>query len=85
MPVKDDSHIISKIDIFHSTKCKEIYTTHHSIRACFGVKDFALSPEPNGGANILAHQIRISMVLPWDRKSYPTQAILPRTSSNVIM
>ena len=33
----------------------------------------------------LAHRIRISEILPWDRKSYLTHAILPRTSSNVIM
>ena len=33
----------------------------------------------------LAHQIRISEILPWDRKSYPTHAILPRTSSNFKM
>ena len=33
---------------------------------------------------ILAHRIRISEILPWDRKSYLTHAILPRTSSNVI-
>ena len=29
--------------------------------------------------------IRISEILPWDRKTYLTHAILPRTSSNVIM
>ena len=29
----------------------------------------------------LAHRIRISEMLPWDRKSYLTHAILPRTSS----
>ena len=34
---------------------------------------------------ILAHRIRISEILPWDRKAYPTQAILPKTSSNVLM
>ena len=34
---------------------------------------------------ILAYRIRISEILPWDRKSYPTHAILPRTSNNVIM
>ena len=34
---------------------------------------------------ILAHRIRISEILPWDRKSYLTHAILPRTPSNVIM
>ena len=34
---------------------------------------------------ILAHPIRISEILPWDRKSYLTHAILPRTSSNVIL
>ena len=28
----------------------------------------------------LAHQIRISEILPWDRKSYLTHAILPRLS-----
>ena len=27
----------------------------------------------------------ISEILPWDRKSYPTHAILPRTSSNIII
>ena len=31
-------------------------------------------------SNILAHRIRISEILPWDRKSYLTQAILPRLS-----
>ena len=34
---------------------------------------------------ILAHRIRISEILHWDRRSYLTHAILPRTSSNVIM
>ena len=29
---------------------------------------------------ILAHRIRISKILPWDRKSYLTHAILPRLS-----
>ena len=29
---------------------------------------------------ILAHQIRISEILPWDRKSYLTQSVLPRLS-----
>ena len=33
----------------------------------------------------LAHRIRLSEILPWDRKSYLTHAILPRMSSNVIM
>ena len=33
----------------------------------------------------LAHRIRFSEILPWDRKSILTHAILPRTSSNVIM
>ena len=30
--------------------------------------------------DVLAHRIRISEILPWDRKSYLTQAILPRLS-----
>ena len=29
---------------------------------------------------ILAHRIRVSVILPWDRKSYLTHAILPRLS-----
>ena len=34
-----------------------------------------------GGINtFLAHRIRISEILTWDRKSYLTQAILPRLS-----
>ena len=33
---------------------------------------------------ILAHRIRVSEILPWDRKSYFTYAILPRMSSNII-
>ena len=33
----------------------------------------------------LAHRIRITEILPWDRKSYLSHAILPRRSSNVIM
>ena len=33
----------------------------------------------------LVHRIRISEILPWDRKSYLTHVILPRASSNVIM
>ena len=33
----------------------------------------------------LAHPIRKSEILHWDRKSYLTNAILPRTSSNVFM
>ena len=28
----------------------------------------------------VAHQIRVSDILPWDRKSYLTHAILPRLS-----
>ena len=32
------------------------------------------------GRCFLAHRIRISEILPWDRKSYLTQAILPRLS-----
>ena len=32
------------------------------------------------GTGILAHRIRISEILPWDRKSYLTHAILPRLS-----
>ena len=32
------------------------------------------------GFRILGHQIRISEILPWDRKSYLTHAILPRLS-----
>ena len=32
------------------------------------------------GTNFLAHRIRISEILPWDTKSYLTQAILPRLS-----
>ena len=35
--------------------------------------------------HILAFRIRISEILPWDRKSYLAHAILPRTSSNAIM
>ena len=34
--------------------------------------------------NILAHQIRISEIVRWDRNSYLTHAILPRMSSYVI-
>ena len=30
--------------------------------------------------NLPAHQIRISEIVAWDGKSYPTQAILPRLS-----
>ena len=33
----------------------------------------------------LVHAIRISAILRWDRKSYLTNAILPRTPSNVIV
>ena len=36
-------------------------------------------------AFFLAHQIRISEILPWEGKSYLTHAILHRTSKNVIM
>ena len=38
-----------------------------------------------GSNSMYAHRIRISGILPWDRKSYLTHAILPRTSSNIIM
>ena len=52
--------------------------------------------EKNNSKNIFAiqywnkrqfscHQIRISQILPWDRKSYLNHAILPRTSSYVII
>ena len=37
------------------------------------------------GYIFLAHWIKISEILPWDRKSYLTYAIIHRTSSNVIM
>ena len=33
----------------------------------------------------LAHWKRISEILPWDSKCYLSHAILPRTSSNVIL
>ena len=33
---------------------------------------------------VLAHRIRISEILPCDRKSYLTHAILPKTSSKVV-
>ena len=33
-----------------------------------------------GGHYFLAHRIRISEILPWDRQSYLTHAILPRLS-----
>ena len=33
-----------------------------------------------GWASFFAHWIRISDILPWDRKSYLTHAILPRLS-----
>ena len=36
-------------------------------------------------SNFSAHWIRISEILPWDRQSNLTHAILPRTSSNIIM
>ena len=32
------------------------------------------------GTVFLAHQIRINEILPWDKKSYFTQAFLPRLS-----
>ena len=35
--------------------------------------------------SFLAYRIRISEILSWDRKSYLTHAILPRTLSNVII
>ena len=31
-------------------------------------------------SDVLTHRIRISEILPWDRKSYLTHAILPRLS-----
>ena len=34
----------------------------------------------NGASAILAHQIRITEILSWDRKSYLTHAILPKLS-----
>ena len=60
--------------------------------ACFRLEDFQdfgnfeLSPMNNHYAKyrvswmILAHRIRIFEILPWDRKSYLTHAILPRLS-----
>ena len=39
----------------------------------------------SGETVFLAHLIRISEILPWDRKSYLSHAILLKTSSNVIM
>ena len=35
------------------------------------------------GPYILAHRERISEILPWDRKSYLTEAILPRLSRKI--
>ena len=34
--------------------------------------------------DILAHRIRISEILPWERKSHLTHTILTRTSSSLI-
>ena len=41
--------------------------------------------EGSGPYSFLAHQIRLSEILPWNRKSYLTHAFLPRASSNVII
>ena len=44
-----------------------------------------MGPDSHYDHDFLAHRIKIPEILPWDRKSYLTHAILPRTSSNVIM
>ena len=41
--------------------------------------------DKHGRTCFLSHWIRISEILPWDRKLYLPQAILPRTLSNAIM
>ena len=58
-------------------------------KVCDGVSTDCPGGEDEGdlrcGKYILAHRKRISEILPWNRKSYFTHAILPRTSSNIIM
>ena len=44
--------------------------------------DGGMDPATPSRSNFLANQISISEILPWDRKSYLTNAILPMTSSN---
>ena len=58
---------------FGSHNMTMLYPNLFYIKACY--KKTAL----------LAHWIRISEILIWDRKSYLTHAILPMMSSNVIM
>ena len=45
-------------------------------RSCGRYKEFRIAF--GYGTAFLAHPIRISEILPWDRKSYLTHAILPR-------
>ena len=49
------------------------------------ISNLVLGVEKWGILFFFAHRIRISEILPWDRKSYLSHAILLRTSSNVIM
>ena len=51
-----------------------MYKTDSDIWDSFGIEKSCCNPF------FIAHQIRISEILPWDRKSYLTHAILPRLS-----
>ena len=61
---------------------------HEVLETCFKNSLHGIDPDQLASEDIncfLAHWIRISEILPWDRKSYLTHFILPRTSSSVIM
>ena len=53
-----------------------IYTAIVSIKMYNQVQEISVQV-------LLAHQIRISEILPWDRNSYLTHVILPRLSREV--
>ena len=64
---------------FNKTGAQEIYSIYHMSLKLFCNRILWHTKV------ILVHRIRISEILPWDRKSYLTHAISPRTSSNDMM
>ena len=54
---------------------------HIEIDEYKGQKSRNLTPPGSRVCKFLVHRVRISEILPWDRKSYLTHAILPRLSS----
>ena len=61
------------------------FETHHVPICMYNAPLFSVCVFSIKRNIVLAHRIRLSENLPWNRKSYLTHAILPRTSSNVVV